>query len=317
MHPAKSVIFFTIASGAGYGLMIWLVLLSNFAALPADFFFGLAGLGVGFALIVSGLLSSTLHLGHPERAWRALSQWRSSWLSREGVAAILTFIPLGIFALCWFFAGHNTGVAGMIGLVAAVMCLVTVYTTSMIYGSLKAIPAWHNGWTVASYLTLSLMSGALLVLALGALFGNAALVTQMINPALLLLALGLIIKLLYWRKISHGEPVSTAESATGLGQFGKVSFAASPHDQDNYLLKEMGFKIARKHSQKLRILAGVLGIVLPFVMIAAAGWTAGLPQSLLIIGATLFCTIGLIFERWLFFAEAKHVVTLYYGETEV
>ena len=67
MHPAKSVIFFTTASGAGYGLMIWLALLPSFGLLPADFFFGLVALGTGFALIVSGLLSSTLHLGHPER----------------------------------------------------------------------------------------------------------------------------------------------------------------------------------------------------------------------------------------------------------
>ena len=317
MHPAKSVIFFTTASGAGYGLMIWLALLPSFGFLSADFFFGFVALGIGFALIVSGLLSSTLHLGHPERAWRALSQWRSSWLSREGVAAILTFIPLGIFSLSWVFASQNTGIAGMIGMVAAVMCLTTVYTTSMIYGSLKAIPAWHNGWTVASYLILSLMTGALLALLLGALFGNSALVAQMTNPLLLLLVIGLVIKLFYWRKISYGSPVSTAESATGLGQFGKVSFAASPHDQDNYLLKEMGFKIARKHSRKLRILAGILGFVLPFAMILAASWAAGMLPVLLIAGAALFCGIGIIFERWLFFAEAKHVVTLYYGETEI
>ncbi|MEE9432668.1 MAG: DmsC/YnfH family molybdoenzyme membrane anchor subunit [Sphingorhabdus sp.] len=317
MHPAKSVIFFTTASGAGYGLMIWLALLANFAALPADFLFGIAALGVGFALIVSGLLSSTLHLGHPERAWRALSQWRSSWLSREGVAAIVTFIPLGIFALSWVFAGHNSGMIGMIGLIGAAMCVVTVYTTSMIYGSLKAIPAWHNRWTVASYLTLSLMSGALLLLLLGALLGMPMLVSHMINPALLLLGLGLAVKLFYWWRISHSSPVSTAESATGLGKFGKVSFAGSPHDQDNYLLKEMGFKIARKHSRKLRILAGALGFVMPFVMIGAASWTAGMLVSLLIVVATLCAAIGLVFERWLFFAEAKHVVTLYYGETEV
>ena len=72
----------------------------------------------------------------------------------------------------------------------------------MIYGSLKAIPAWHNGWTVASYLVLSLMTGALLALLLGALFGNSALVTQMINPVLLLIVTGLVIKLLYCGKLA-------------------------------------------------------------------------------------------------------------------
>ena len=103
MHPAKSVIFFTTATGAGYGLFVWLAVMSVMGILPTDTVFSFTTLAIGFGLIVSGLLSSTLHLGRPERAWRALSQWRSSWLSREGVMAILTFIPLGLFAILWLF----------------------------------------------------------------------------------------------------------------------------------------------------------------------------------------------------------------------
>src|SRR6188474_1537135 len=93
MHPALSVIFFTVASGAGFGMLAWLGLsaairpsLPPAAAVIAEF-------ALAFALTVFGLLSSTFHLGRPERAWRAFSQWRSSWLSREGVFSVATFPP--------------------------------------------------------------------------------------------------------------------------------------------------------------------------------------------------------------------------------
>ena len=112
MHPAYSVILFTTASGAGYGLLFWLAVLSVFDDLPADLTLGLAGLGLAFALITVGLLSSTAHLGRPERAWRAFSQWRTSWLSREGVAAVATFVPFALFALGWLVLGANRGMFG-------------------------------------------------------------------------------------------------------------------------------------------------------------------------------------------------------------
>ncbi|MEM9784774.1 MAG: DmsC/YnfH family molybdoenzyme membrane anchor subunit, partial [Pseudomonadota bacterium] len=98
MHPAKSVILFTTASGAGYGLLIWLAIFSATGAIAPDRGFGLIAFTLSLGLVTGGLLSSTLHLGHPERAWRAMSQWRTSWLSREGVAALVTYAPALLFA---------------------------------------------------------------------------------------------------------------------------------------------------------------------------------------------------------------------------
>jgi DMSO reductase anchor subunit len=318
MHPAKSVIFFTTATGAGYGLFIWLAVLAFMGILPESQAFSLTALLIGFGLIVGGLLSSTLHLGRPERAWRAMSQWRSSWLSREGVMAILTFIPLGLFGIFWLFLKQTTGAATIFVIIGAVMSLITVFTTSMIYASLKAIPAWHNVWTKAGYLVLSLMSGALLAMALCTVFGYKDQAYHLFLPTIVLLILGLLVKLAYWRHIHAGIPTSTAESATGLGQFGKVSMAGSPHSEDNYLLKEMGFKIARKHARKIRIIASVFAFVLPLILIVVGMHILGGQERMsAIVAAALSCAIGLAFERWLFFAEAKHVVTLYYGESEI
>lgn len=318
MHPAKSVIFFTTASGAGYGLMIWLGLLAFLGLVPPDWLFGLVAFGIGFTLIVSGLLSSTLHLGRPERAWRALSQWRSSWLSREGVAAIATFGPLGIFALCWVFLENNSGLVAVVGLIGALMSALTVFTTSMIYASLKAIPAWHNSWTVPGYMILGPMNGALIALVLLALFGHAEAKAFVTVVALGLLVVGALIKVIYWRGIHTRPPTSTAGTATGLGHLGKVDLSASPHDTDNYLLREMGFRIARKHANKLRWIALILAFVLPVVLLVLSiQFVAPLTSLALLMLAWAGCQIGVTVERWLFFAEAKHVVTLYYGEHAV
>src|SRR5579862_5903884 len=101
MHPALSIIFFTTASGAGFALLLLIGIGVPLQLLPENAGFGLAVLATAFTLAAGGLVSSVFHLGRPERAWRAFSQWRSSWLSREGVMAVLTFLPALLFAFGW------------------------------------------------------------------------------------------------------------------------------------------------------------------------------------------------------------------------
>ena len=163
MHPAYSVIFFTTASGAGYGLLAWLGLGAALGLVAADRWLGVIGLGLALVLVTAGLLSSTFHLGHPERAWRAFSQWRSSWLSREGVMAVATYVPAGLFAIGWVFFGTVDGWFAALGLLAAICALATVGTTAMIYASLKPIAQWHSGYTLPAYLLFAVMTGATLL----------------------------------------------------------------------------------------------------------------------------------------------------------
>jgi DMSO reductase anchor subunit len=315
VHPAKSVIFFTTASGAGYGLVAWLALLGSFGFLPADRGLGIVSFGIGITLIVAGLLSSTLHLGHPERAWRALSQWRSSWLSREGVAAIAAFAPIGAYALSWILLGQNSGWAGFIGAIAVIASMATVYCTSMIYASLKSIPAWSNQWTPRTYIVLSLATGGVIATLLFSVWGLAISRAWMLAAAALLIV-GLIVKILYWRSVDEAPPRSTAESATGLGAFGAVRLIDAPHSQSNYLLEEMGFKIARKHAAKLRRISIIAGFLIPTALLTTAALSSTAPLLLAFLAISVGA-IGIIAERWLFFAEAKHVVMLYYGENKI
>src|SRR5438105_6294271 len=163
MHPTLSIIFFTTASGAGFALVLLIGLGVPLALLPANAGFGFTALAIAFALAAGGLVSSVFHLGRPERAWRAFSQWRSSWLSREGVMAVATFVPAAIFAIGWVLFGATSGIVGLCGILAAAFAAGTIYCTGMIYASLKPIHQWHNRWTVPNYFMLGLMAGLLLL----------------------------------------------------------------------------------------------------------------------------------------------------------
>lgn len=311
MHPAFSVIFFTVATGAGYGLLFLLGIGGSLGLMPADRWFGVTAFGLALAAITFGLLSSTFHLGHPERAWRALSQWRSSWLSREGLASLITYLPTLLFAAGWIVAGSNDGAWGIFGLIVAAWAAITVYCTGMIYASLKPIQRWHNGYVVPCYLLLAAMTGALWLNALAHLFGrSAAWLTAITLGAL---AIGWPVKLAYWRFIDRTRAESTPGTATGLGHLGRVRLFEAPHTADNYLMREMGYRIARKHAHRLRTFATILAFVIPFLLTAmtiALVPPVAATASLL---AALFVIVGVLIERWLFFAEAQHAVTLYYG----
>jgi DMSO reductase anchor subunit len=310
MHPAPSIIVFTTLSGLGYGLAAVLGL----GLLDPSLTFTKIAHVLALLMIAIGLLSSTLHLGNPQRAWRALSQWRSSWLSREGVMAILTFLPLAWSAGSAVFADRYAPLPGLLG---AVLAGVTVYCTAMIYASLKSVQAWHTPLTPLCYLLFSASGGLLL----GSFFAMAG-----GGPVLLLLLTAFAFTIAAWmakiawrRNMDALVSLSTPESATGLGDIGRVRLFERPHMTENYLTREMGFRIARKHAVKLWRLALLLGGLLPaalvFLLLVAtiAGASGGLVASLTMAVAAIAHVLGMLTERWLFFAEARHAVMNYYG----
>ena len=315
MHPALSIIFFTTASGAGFALLFLLGIAVPVGLLPESSWFGFVALAIAFGLAVAGLASSAFHLGRPERAWRAFSQWRSSWLSREGVMSVLTFIPAAIFGAGWVFFGVTWGVIGLCGFLAAICAAVTIACTGMIYASLKPIHQWHNRWVVPNYFTLGLMAAFLLL----DLIVRFWIVWPIGTPLLTLVALiaAWWSKEAYWRFIDTNSAPSTVASATALGRSGPVRMLEPPHTQDNYLLQEMGFRIARKHKIQLRLIARITAFALPafltLIALIAAGGVGVIAAALAVVSAG----VGLVIERWLFFAEAKHTVTLYYGAVAV
>jgi DMSO reductase anchor subunit len=309
MHPAYSVILFTTASGAGLGLLAWLALLAVLGAVPDERWLGFAGLGLAFLLVTAGLVASTAHLGRPERAWRAFSQWRTSWLSREGVMAVATTVPAGVLSVGWVLLESVDGLFAIAALLSVACAVLTLYCTGMIYASLRTIRQWHQPLTAPIYVALGLASGAVLLHALLALFGEAAPWSAWL--AIVCLGVGAALKWAYWLRIDGELRIYTAEAATGLGHLGKVRVLEPPHSQPNFVMREMGYRVARKHALKLRQAALVFAFGLPVAFLLLS-----LVPGASVVGAllaVLSMALGLVVERWLFFAEAEHVSMLYYG----
>ena len=311
MNPAFSIVFFSTASGAGFSLLLLTGIAAPLGLVPQDRWFALVTLIVGVILAVAGLLSSTLHLGRPERAWRAFSQWRTSWLSREGVFSVLTFAPAAIFGTGWFFLGRTQGLFGLCGILAAGLAAATIFSTGMIYATLKPIHQWHNRWVVPNYLLLGLMAGLLLLDFIARLWAAP---TGIPLLTLVVIVVAWWFKESYWRFIDTTSAPSTISTATGLGRRGRVRMLEPPNTEENYLLKEMGFRVGRKHRARLRVFVRIGAFILPFLLTLGALLAGSVVAMAL---AVLSAALGLIVERWLFFAEAKHTVTLYYGSESV
>lgn len=318
VHPALSILFFTTLSGAGYGLLAWLgvslALLSARGPMAASLQgVQLAGLALGLVLATIGLLCSLAHLGQPQRAWRALSQWRTSWLSREGVMALLVPLPAIAIAalLLWMPASATRGaLLACLGGLLALLALATVACTAMIYASLKPIPAWRHPLVVPVYLLFALASGLGLMFALmTAQLGGAAPGTMLATLAVLGGML-VLVKWLYWHDIARSALPATRGEAIGLpGR--KASVFERPHTEANYITREMAFALARTHALRLRIGASVALLGVPLLGLALVA-TGTAPALFALALATLGLLAGAFVERWLFFAEARHVVTLYY-----
>ena len=289
MHPAPSVIVFTTLSGLGFGLLFFLGLgMPAVTGLNAFIFFAIA-----YILAVGGLMASTFHLGHPERAIKAFSQWRSSWLSREGWAAVSALLVMAAFGAGAVFLDARFSLLGFLG---AALSLAVVFTTSMIYAQLKTIPRWNTHMTPVLFLSLSLAGGALLA--------------GQITYALILLPLAGLVQVLWWMQGDKALSQSGTDiaTATGLGEGGTVRAFEPPHTGTNYLLREFVHVVGRKHAAKLRVIAFTLGYALPVILLL-------LPFSHALAGVAVLSHItGIATSRWLFFAEAEHVVGLYYGK---
>ena len=289
MHPAPSVIAFTTFSGLGFGLLFWLGLDTTPPTGWVAFVFWL----MAYVMAVGGLLASTFHLGRPERAIKAFSQWRSSWLSREGIAAVFTLIVMALYGFGLVFFGTALQPLGYLGALGA---LATVFTTSMIYAQMKTVPRWNTGLTPTMFLTMSLAGGALL--------------KGYTTMALLLMIVAGIVLVMTWTQGDEAFENSgtTMATATGLGDIGAVRAFEPPHTGTNYLMREFIHVIGRKHSQKLRIISMLLAIVIPVILLLLpiGHWIAFV--------AVISHITGVLTSRWLFFAEAEHVVGLYYGK---
>ncbi|MDH4051612.1 MAG: dimethyl sulfoxide reductase anchor subunit, partial [Rubrivivax sp.] len=295
MHPAWSMIFFTTLAGAGQGLLLALVgvdIASRLGLTPApapDAF--IAGAAIVLLLCGLGMVASVFHLGRPARAWRAATQWRTSWLSREVI--VLPAFMATVFA--WGLAHGFGGPTVVIGVLAALLALALFLCTGMIYGAVSVIREWATPLTPLNFALLGIASGLTLGTALAAL-GNETLV-----PTAALLALGatLIAALVrgatFWRNATLA-PKTTLQTAIGV-RHPHIVQSSQGQMGGSFNTREFFHGAAAQVLPRLRWTVLAMVFVLPALLLALAG--RGTPVAVLA-AATVCQYLGLLAERWLF-----------------
>ena len=289
MHPAPSIILFTVLSGFGFGLISIIGLLQFLSVISMFDLIIYSIIGVIFATV--GLVSSFFHLANKKNAIKSLSQWQTSWLSREAIASI--FCLLVVFGnIIWAVSQNNY--ISEVGIVLFFLSLFTIFTTSMIYAQLKTVPSWNNALTPAIFVCAALTGGAIL------LTDYASLV--------LLLVFGTL-QISFWYIADRGfqDKETSVGTALGYNKNEEIRPFDVAHTNRNYLLNEMVYKVARKHSVKIRYISFFMAFVFPMSLILI------FPNNFSVsVSAITIHLIGIYFSRWLFFAEAKHSVSFYY-----
>ena len=308
MHPSKSIIFFTVISGTGYGIFIGLLFNILFIEISYSLNYKLFISLVSFLMIVLGLLSSTLHLGHPERAWRAFSQWKSSWLSREGLVSVITFFPMVLFYYFWI---NNINGYVFLLIILCIFSLLTIFCTGQMYATLKTIPSWNNSLVTPIYIFNGITVGSLFVYSINFYFNyNIFLYEKFI---IITIILNLLLKISYWILIRQ-KTNTNIQTAVGI-KSKNISFFEGPHTGKNYLTTEMINKSNNKNNNFLRLTFCILTFIIPLYMINQYS-TLIADQFILklsMIFVFILALVGMIIERYLFFIQSKHVVGLYYG----
>jgi len=307
MNPAFSVIVFTTIAGAAQGLVVALALamLGAVASGPA---FAPRVLLLAAALLVVGLGASFLHLGRPERAWRAAAMWRSSWLSRE-VIVLPGFIAL---VLAWWLALRLGAPAAWthvaLPLVAIAAAALLWVCTAMIYACLRFIEEWAHPLTFVNFVLTGLASGSILAAAAGSVAGEAAFVAAVAPLAVVATLVACGARLLALRRNAGLRHRSSVQSATGIAapRLVQTSMGMSA---GSFNTREFFHGASRATLRNVRLAAVLLGFIVPAVLAVLAlvsgegvWWWCAVPVQ----------AAGLLADRWYFFAEAKHPQNLYY-----
>ncbi len=307
MNPAFSVIFLTTLIGAGQGLFI-AVIYGQLYGTASSGEFGLVAGSVSLGLLIAGLLASFFHLGRPERAWRAITKWRTSWLSREVIVLLVAMLITGVYIVTqwkshWFSADGVfwLGTLGVIVMVALYIC------TAMIYACVKFLQEWASPWTVINFTLLGIASGFVLASALSSVQGFEY-VENFRIPAISLTLVAMITRLFSFLRNSRIRSKSTVQSAIGIKHL-HITQRSMGHTGGSFNTRAFFHHCSNSLISNLRWIVVVAVFVVPVILLLLYGSIALSRILWIAFGIQL---VGLIAERWLFFAQANHPQNLYY-----
>ncbi len=321
MHPAFSVIFLTTLIGVGQGLFLAIYtgeVYGTLDLLPAQSHnFYVTGSMLALIFLVAGLVASFFHLGHPERAWRSASQWRTSWLSREVIVlpavigAILVYGLVHLLGLKLTLFGFNTGLDNDLSLIlgsgGTLVTFLLFLCTGMIYACIKFLKEWASPLTVINYTLLGLASGFLLAAALAAILAPA-LVQFYVVWTIIITISGLVTRIASLVRNARLKPQSNLKTAIGI-RHGKIQQRSQGQMGGSFNTREFFHGAPDWFFRNIKWVFLVLVFVVPVILISLAMGNSGF---LILVVAFVTQYIGLIAERWFFFAQANHPQNLYY-----
>ncbi len=306
MHPAFSILFFTTLAGAAQGLLVALAL-AQISGVSMDNRFVLQAIALGLVLLVAGLASSFLHLGHKMRAWRAVLMWRTSWMSRE---VIVLPAYIGLTALWWLalYGDLNSELLQALPWAIVLGALLLWYCTAMIYACLRFIQEWAHWSTVVNFTLIGMSSGSVLACALASFFAQTALLNALAPLATIATLVAALMRWFSLRRNSGLRPASTLQSATGI-EAKRLVQTSMGMSAGAFNTREFFHGASQLVLRNVRW-AFVFGLfVLPLgLQLCALSSASTWPW----VCATLIQAPALIAERWVFFAQAKHPQNLYY-----
>ncbi len=306
MNPAFSVIIFTTVAGAAQGMVVALAIaaLGGLAVSPG---FQSVALLLAVLMLVIGLGASFAHLAHRERAWRAALMWRTSWLSRE-VIVLPAFT--GLVVLWWLALHFGAGSPWLwlLPLVSIAVALLLWYCTAMIYACLRFIEEWAHPLTIVKYLLVGLASGLVLSCGLAAVMDEAQLVHAAGPWALVLTLAAWAMRMLTLRRNATLRHRSNLQTATGIRspQLTQKSMGMSA---GSFNTREFFHGATQAALKNIRFALIVLGYAAPALLLA---WGLATDRVLPWVLALVVQAPGVVADRWLFFAQAKHPQNLYY-----
>lgn len=322
MHPAFSVIFLTTLIGVGQGLFLALYTgqvyaLFNVLSSRGGHMFYAVGSVIALAFLVAGLLASFFHLGHPERAWRAASQWRTSWLSREVIVLPAFMACVLIYGVAHYFGWNiplfmlgetlQVDFIMLVGAAGTLLCFALFISTGMIYACLRFLQEWHTPLTVSNFILLGGASG--FALATGYASLTAPELTGFYGKwTLIITLLAFASRLASLVRNNKLKPKSTLQSAIGV-RHTNIAQKSQGFMGGSFNTREFFHGKSRSLLRSVKWLFIALTFALPLVFLA---WGLSVNSAGLLLMAFVIQYAGLIAERWFFFAQANHPQNLYY-----
>ena len=165
MNPREwALITFTLlaqmAAGGFVVLQITRAVLAGRLKDGTSRFTDLLGIAI-MGILGVGMLASLIHLGSPLRAYRAISNFGSSWLSREITFASAFFVFGSIYSLMQWARWGSSGLRNVLAVIAGLLGLSMIYSMSRVY-MIPTEPAWNSFETLVSFFTAAFLLGIFL-----------------------------------------------------------------------------------------------------------------------------------------------------------